>query len=799
MILSLLPRLKRRGFLFSYKSAIPISSVKTTTESCQENIPKISLQAGGKAVILSQFKALLRKSRIPELYYFNTSDWESKKSDIVRHIFNTFQSTIIIRSSCFAEDTGEKSNAGKFTSISYVNPQKIEEVANAIEIVIKSYGESQILTSKSKVLIQTQVLDTITSGVVFTFDPKNSSPYYIINYDDTEGNTESVTSGLSGKQIRIFRGHSSGVIPQKWEKLIDSIKEIEMHCDRNNLDIEFAIDKNENIYIFQVRSLFIDQDQRDRDFPYFKKINTLKNSFAPGTCLSNMAFWNPAEIIGEKAQYLDSSLYKNLVLKNSWNDGIARIGYTKIKSPLYVNLVEHTYINVNLALASLMPKDLPVQLKSRLTNTYLERLKLNPSLHDKIEFEIIPNCFNFGLKQEFSKPDYVKYTPEELGHFENSLHKITNQMFSIWDKEISKAEKECTQINNDLERISSNTSWNEKLSTALSILSRCKEVSIPHFAAIARLAFVGKSIQNSLLLEGIITKSEYQAIIDQIETVASHMQNDQGTHEYAHLRSGTYNITKLPYSKSVKNNLKVKTRKKPKNNLSEETKRKIESACIKNKLHITGDELINFMNITQIKRESFKLMFTKQISFSLELIAEAGDTLGFSRDELAYLDLKLIEKASKLNPIKAANLWKGKIAKRKKERIINNRLYLPDFISSPDDFEFIEVWESKPNYITQNIVTAQCYVLDANKIESKGLKGKIVVIENADPGYDWIFGCGIKGLVTKYGGVASHMAIRCNEFNLPAILGCGNRMYEKISSAKHLTINCLEEKFQIHN
>ena len=46
----------------------------------------------------------------------------------------------------------------------------------------------------------------------------------------------------------------------------------------------------------------------------------------------------------------------------------------------------------------------------------------------------------------------------------------------------------------------------------------------------------------------------------------------------------------------------------------------------------------------------------------------------------------------------------------------------------------------------------------------------IVCIENADPGYDFLFNKNIKGLITKYGGLNSHMAIRCAELNLPSLI-----------------------------
>ena len=69
------------------------------------------------------------------------------------------------------------------------------------------------------------------------------------------------------------------------------------------------------------------------------------------------------------------------------------------------------------------------------------------------------------------------------------------------------------------------------------------------------------------------------------------------------------------------------------------------------------------------------------------------------------------------------------------------------------------------------------------------------MIEGADPGYDWIFLHGIKGLITKYGGAASHMTIRCAEFNLPAAIGCGEKIYEDLKRANKIKLDC--EKMNI--
>ena len=70
------------------------------------------------------------------------------------------------------------------------------------------------------------------------------------------------------------------------------------------------------------------------------------------------------------------------------------------------------------------------------------------------------------------------------------------------------------------------------------------------------------------------------------------------------------------------------------------------------------------------------------------------------------------------------------------------------------------------------------------------IENKIILIEHADPGYDWIFTKKPKALITKYGGVASHMSIRCYEMGLPAAIGCGEILYEKLLNASKILLDC---------
>ena len=72
-----------------------------------------------------------------------------------------------------------------------------------------------------------------------------------------------------------------------------------------------------------------------------------------------------------------------------------------------------------------------------------------------------------------------------------------------------------------------------------------------------------------------------------------------------------------------------------------------------------------------------------------------------------------------------------------------------------------------------------------------------MVLVNADPGYDWIFANSIAGLITKYGGMASHMAIRCMEFGIPAAIGCGELIYNYVVSSKRIKLDCSAKKVAI--
>ena len=115
---------------------------------------------------------------------------------------------------------------------------------------------------------------------------------------------------------------------------------------------------------------------------------------------------------------------------------------------------------------------------------------------------------------------------------------------------------------------------------------------------------------------------------------------------------------------------------------------------------------------------------------------------------------------------------------------------MPDIIENEDDFYFFEINNAQPNFIS-NKKTISNSVYDLKNTSS--LRNKIILIENADPGYDWLFNKNISGIITKYGGANSHMAIRSAEIGIPAVIGVGEILFDKLKSYKMIELDCLNK------
>lgn len=774
-----------------------------------------------KSNTLKVLQNKIKYSKIEQIFDFTVNDWISNKSNILDVIFKNFgKCLIIVRSSAKGEDSYDKSEAGNYDSVQNVSTSSKMQVENAIKQVISSYEKKGNSFPDNQILIQKQTSNVITSGVAFTRTP-NNEPYYVINFDDGFS-TDSVTKGQQSSLVKIFRKLEFNKIPDKWKLLIKSFKEIEKITKTDWLDIEFGITQNNQVVIFQVRPLIsekkltsINNDTKISKMIQinknkYEKLKTSKHLFGNKTIFSDMSDWNPAEILGNNPNLLDYSLYDYLIMKKIWQEGRTFLGYHDVyPAPLMVKFGNKPYVDVRASFNSLIPKKINNKLKHKLIKFYLDKLEQNPHLHDKVEFDILFTCYDLTLYKRLKELKKFGFDEKEISVIKNTLIEFTNQII----KNFPSISKQCNHLINQMSENRNNVISKLKqtnrnvpllLTAAEKLLNDCRTFGTLPFSMMARIAFIGTILLKSLKTHGYLDSEFVEKFMMSITTPLSEIQDDVEAYlknkilktdflkKYGHLRPGTYDITALRYDAEPEFFDRIKFLKQKKFIHVNVDENYLLSILQKHKLKFTSIGFLNFIKDGLTQREQLKFEFTKNLSESLELIAEAGLKMGFTRNDLSYLDLSTILKNKNKNNIKI--IWKNIIQKNMKKKNLNDLLVLPPLIFSKNDFEIVKYYVSKPNYITSKKLVKNIIKLKNFDNKVQNLSNKIVLIENADPGYDWIFTRNPSGLITKYGGVASHMAIRCSELGLPAVIGCGEILFEKLLNSNKVLLDCKNEQ-----
>ena len=214
---------------------------------------------GTKAETLEQLSSFLSLSSVPCFHYFPIQEWKKNRQKVLGDIESHFDSRkVIIRSSARGEDAAVCAMAGFYESVPGITINDRQLLSAAIENVISSYRKtSQSLDPQHQVLIQLMIENVSMSGVLFTQDLNTGAPYYVINYDDETGRTDTVTSGRqnSNRTLLVHRDHINDLRSERFKALLSAVKEIEQVTGMDSLDVEFALDQENHVYVFQVRPI----------------------------------------------------------------------------------------------------------------------------------------------------------------------------------------------------------------------------------------------------------------------------------------------------------------------------------------------------------------------------------------------------------------------------------------------------------------------------------------------------------------------------------------------------------------
>ncbi len=791
----------------------------------------MTYKISSKADVLKSLYGRLKFSKIEKMKIVTGEEILDDPYKIADEIYRAFAGQmIVVRSSSSNEDGMNTSNAGHYESILGVDSQNTESVVDALRNVLGSYTCDIKDVSNEQVLVQKQVDDISYSGVIFSRELKKNGPYYAITYD--EDSTDAVTSGRGGKNVYVLRNAEISELPKHWGALISAMRELETIFPDYPLDVEFAIDAQNLVTVFQVRPLAASikaEKSRVSDEDIFEMADEAAREYGrigdmlgeKNTILSDMAFWNPAEMIGENPHPLDYSLYREIITSSAWNQGLSYIGYKEVDGDLMYKLGNKPYISLKKSFLGLMPDDVDARIEKKLLGYYNRKLTADPTAHDKIEFEIAFSEYDFATEDKLQELKGEGFTREEIADLSDSLFNLTNNAICNFGRNRMKDLRALNGLRVHRENTRSNWLMADNdvitlLQYFVQLIESIKHYGTPKFARQARLAFISKAISRSLVYRGVFTDKEIDDFMMSIYTVASEYDSDfqdlvdgQITRvtfdeKYGHLRSGTYDITCDTYAHREFDLSKGSAAARKQRQTIEQLKHtsldmvKMMDALEDIGFYVNLKEFVDFLRDSMEEREYFKFEFTKTLSLAMDILIDIGDKLGISKEDMAYLEVPDIQLAVRSSAGEIKEKWLRIIDRNRWMFERNSMLILPDVVYNPGGLKCIEVWEARPNFITSECVTGDVILLENYENEDHediaDVRDKIVVLPKADPGYDWIFAKGIKGFITKYGGAASHMAIRCAEFKIPAAIGCGDCIYSFVERQVRVTLDCANGK-----
>ncbi|WP_459678331.1 PEP-utilizing enzyme [Acidisoma sp. 7E03] len=756
-----------------------------------------------KARTLSSLRGKLQTATVLPSAIFSVKDWAETPERVVQTIQENEELTdiVIVRSSARREDVSGGSLAGRY--VSKRCRRLAPSLSRAIGEVVASYEE---LRYEDEIFVQPFLQETLISGVAFNWDVKSGVERDIVNYT-RENDTSLVTSGREGRlDLYVSHRYADTLHPPPLGSVIALLRELEERVGRIPLDVEFAVTADSGLILLQLRPLaiavqppkFAEDYQgtlQDLHFSLLTILGRSRDVLGNRGLLSLMSDWNPAEMIGAKPRPLAFSIYRHLITDSICGQRRRKYGYRDTRGvPLIISLHGLPYVDVRASFNSFVPASLDEDIAERLVNSAIQRLVDNPFLHDKVEFEVLPSCYSFDTPDklnyllELSSNDRQIICQALLDVTKSFLAGDAARRFRLDEKLILRLQKRQSEQLRAKET--------DLIAHLYRCLFECRRYGTSAFVGIARSAFVATALVRSMVGVGALSQSELQGFLGSLNTPVSRIFYDRRRwsqekflEEYGHLRPGTYDIRVPSYAQEPAQYLASDADTQvvdrvARYNFDRSTLSAVDRLLRIHQLPCSASQVFDFISNAIVSRETAKFIFSRSLSRSLDLLALIGESRGVSKEEMSFADIRDILEL-RVSTWSADEVIRRSVESGKRRYAQTQWISLPPLIQDPD-----EVWAFhdpivKPNFVTNKIVEGH-----VSKPFDRELRGAVVLIENADPGFDWVFGRRIAGLITAYGGVNSHMAIRAAELNLPAVIGVGERHFETWLRAKRLRIDC---------
>lgn len=755
---------------------------------------------GTKAHSLDLLTGHVRRAEILPLDRVDHTEWQLDRDGVLRRLLaqEWAAGALIVRSSAQGEDSAAASQAGRYLTVPGVRGAL--ELGTAVDKVFASYGAFG--QPGDEVLVQPELTDVRESGVACTYEPTSGAPYTVISWSE-QADTAIVTGGRAG-DVRTWYGAAYAArcvhCPGPVRAVLALLAELRDLTGEHRLDVEFAVTTGGTLVLLQVRPLACVSDELEESAHHAVLTRVERAVMAAAaeastggglggrTAYGVMPDWNPAEMIGLRPRPLALSLYRTLITDTVWARARHRYGYRDLRgTPLLVDVCGLPYVDVRASITSLVPSELPDDLATRLVETWVERLLANPHLHDKVESRIVVSSLGLRSPGRIDGLRRAGLGDRDADRLGAALRRLTDEVLCgpLWT--------------DDLHRVGAlrrrGPTGPAGPAGLLARLDRCAEYGTLPFAGLARAAFIATELLDDLVAEGVLTAEEKCRFIGGLGLVSGELSRDfhslvpaEFLARYGHLRPGTYDIRSLRYDEDPDHYFDWSTRTAEERWPSFRPNRaqldRIDRLLEHHGLTCGAHRLLEFVGCGIRGRELAKFEFSRVLSDVLSEIRRFGEDHGFTADDLSFIDVPVLAELTGVRARDTAVLADA-IAAGRQGYELTRRIALPPLLAGPQDVWSFTLSSVQPTFVTRARVRARVANVDAGDRPD----GAIALVSSADPGYDWLFARGIAGLVTAFGGVNSHMAIRAIELGIPAVIGAGEHLFRQWSQATALDLD----------
>ncbi|MBQ9200507.1 MAG: hypothetical protein IJ141_10060 [Lachnospiraceae bacterium] len=659
-----------------------------------------------KAESLLKLKELLKKSFIEDIVVVNVSEIFVNFNNVYEQIKEKFLGdNIIIRSSLRHYGNIHNAKMIHLNASDAVDSKDKKSVEKALKKMAYMYADNDEKRLPDffdeQVLIQRYSENIAISGVAFTRDFIYKRPYYMINYEVSQDTDEA----HDGRTKWIAKNTSREFLDYDFLSLINSIKEIEeVYRDIEALEIKFGIDSIDNVIIFQVRPLveLFDKpmaltDKEFYDAKSFAKCDYLDTSHV----LSDMASWRPAEILGLNPRPLDCSLYKELITSGKWNESISHFGYANEIYDLMQKIGNKPYISVDYTIAGLTPKNLKSSIRFKLKEFYIKKLKDKPFMHERLERDLIFNCYDFATKDKLKELSENGFSEEEISELSKALYEVTSNIIDIYDDVYKKDKEDLDKLTELRRQIRSYAPLKEtnimKVYKYINdLMTAIENYGAHQYIRQSRCDIIARSLMKSLADKGYFTHEEIYKFTSSIETeetkfedyimryIHGEIDTDEFNKVYGHIRLKTFDIRTDCY-KNMKLEGIFEGTKLSSSKGAADLDLNVLSEALKNiGFNISSKDFIALMSDMIKNKAYFRFEFIKSVSLILDMIAVLGKLHGIDREDMSYLEIEeLISYHSRDSYIQI-------IQSRRDMYHAYSYLVLPELIFNVGDIDVIE-------------------------------------------------------------------------------------------------------------